>query len=581
MSTFIYKNILENMDEGVLSVDLKGTITTFNPAAEKILSLKAEDVLGKKFAEIFIMLENVDEFNETIVDTILKSEKFSNKQVNITVNNIQKILNVTTSFLFDDSGKKIGVIVVFSDITEIEELKLTEKKLNEKLKEEHKKLQKSYLELEEKTESLKRMSKKLSIFRLFAMFFVFGLFSVLIYFVVDKSKLEKSFVVKNNKTAEKVEMYAVAQKRNIVNTIGFFGTISPLNTVNVVAPYSGQIEKLFINYGSYVTKGKMLCKIDPSEIMEKLREAEINYIKQKNHYEKLKNWKNSTEVAAAKRQLMMAKKDYIDAKNQLIISKSLYKKGIIPKAEVNTAIKNLESYKNTYESAKDNLQNVLNTASKDNLKIAKIQLDLIKTTLQNLIKEKEKGSITSPVNGVLLPVTGSDGKIINLDVGTHVNKGDSLFSIGNLTGFSIKINIDEADIAKIKIGMKVNVTLDAIPINKVLKGKISSLSLIPSNSSDKTGVPTYEAQIELKNIPPEIKKEILLGMSAKTEIIIYQNNSAVTVPIDCVGEDSRGFYVIKLKGKTTQKIRVEIGTSGDTWVEILDGVKVGDKLKRL
>ena len=125
----IYRKILEYMEEGVLTISLDGTITTFNPAAETILSLKVDNVLGKKFAEAFIPIEHADEFSQMILDSIVSSKKINNKIISITVNNIKKIIDVTTSFLFDDNGNKIGIIVVFSDVTEVESLRISEKKL--------------------------------------------------------------------------------------------------------------------------------------------------------------------------------------------------------------------------------------------------------------------------------------------------------------------------------------------------------------------------------------------------------------------------------------------------------------------
>ncbi len=578
----IYRKILEYMEEGVLTISLDGTVTTFNPAAETILSLKVDNVLGKKFAEAFIPIEHADEFSQMILDSIVSSKKINNKIISITVNNIKKIIDVTTSFLFDDNGNKIGIIVVFSDVTEIESLRITEKKLLKELEEEHKKLQKSYLELEEKTETLKQLSGKFNKLKFIGVILIFSIFFGLMY-MMEKDYLvtEKYFnftrKVENSKIKEN---YAVAKVQPIVKTIGFLGTISPITNINIVSPYSGQIEKLYFNFGHSVHKGEILCKIDPSEIMVKLREAEINFIKQRNQYEKLKNWMKSPNVSAAKRQLYIAEKSFENSKNELSITKELYKKGIVSKEELNTAVKNLEISKNSYESAKENLQNVINVASSDNLKIAKIQLEIMRNNLENLRKNLREGVIISPINGVILPVNNSDGKKQLLTIGTHVSEGESLFSIGDLAGFSIRINISESDISKLKVGMNVNVVLDAFK-NYNLRGKVSSLSLVPSNQDDKTSIPTYSAVIVIRHIPKGLHNKILIGMSAKADIIIYKNESAVIVPVACVGEENGRFYVIKKAGKRVVKTFVTIGNVGEEGVEIKKGVKVGDRVKIL
>ncbi len=577
----IYRNILENMDEGVLSIDLNGNIITFNPASEKILGLKADYVLGKKFAEAFIPLKNADEFNQVIIDTIITSKKIYNKSVKIIVGNEEKVLNVTTSFLFNNNNEKIGVIVVFSDITEIEKLKISEQKLHKQLEEEHKKLQKSYLELEEKTESLRQMTQKLNKLKFVGVLLIFGFFSFIVYKVIKNTiPSEKYFSSKTEITSTKSVSYAKTTLRTIIKTIGFVGSISPLTTINIVAPFEGEIKKIYVSYGESVKKGEVLCSIDPSDLIVKIRKAEIQYIKQKNEYKKLLNWKNSPQVSAARRQLDAALKDYQDAKNNLAIAQVLYKKGIIPRTELEAAIRNVEMTRNSYESAKDNLRNVLNVANKDNLKIAKIQLDILKNNLDSLKNSLKKQNIISPINGILLPAISSDGKKVVLNKGKNVSKGDMLFSIGDLTGFSIKIGVSESDITKLKIGMDVKVYIDAIG-NKILHGKISSIALVPSNSQDKSSVPLYSVVIKINKIPTEIRGKILLGMSARADIILYKNTSAITVPVDCVGEDNQGFYVLKLVNNKVVKTRVSIGYVGDSWVEIKEGLKLGDKVERL
>ena len=133
----IYKNILENMSDGVMTVDLRSSIITFNPAAEAILEIKKEDILSKNFGELFLVYPENDDFNQTIFDAIYESSISHRRVVNYRTGEKIKILSVTTSFLktWTDRGEeKIGVITVFSDITERKKM---EAALKEKERIEH------------------------------------------------------------------------------------------------------------------------------------------------------------------------------------------------------------------------------------------------------------------------------------------------------------------------------------------------------------------------------------------------------------------------------------------------------------
>lgn len=142
-TTFVYRNIIENMNEGVLTLNLKGVITSFNPAAERILDLKKDDVEGKNYIEIFYGLAENDDFNQTVLDALYESSVTHNRVVSFyTEAKARKTLFITTSFLKSlDGGMagRIGVIAVFNDITELLELRDAVrtmeriKKLNEQL----------------------------------------------------------------------------------------------------------------------------------------------------------------------------------------------------------------------------------------------------------------------------------------------------------------------------------------------------------------------------------------------------------------------------------------------------------------
>ena len=93
----IFKSILENMHDGVISIDLNGVITTFNPAAEAILEIARERTLNQKFAQLFLDFPENDDFNQTVLDAIYESSVSHNRVVAFQTGNRLKTLALTTS----------------------------------------------------------------------------------------------------------------------------------------------------------------------------------------------------------------------------------------------------------------------------------------------------------------------------------------------------------------------------------------------------------------------------------------------------------------------------------------------------
>ena len=127
-TTVVHQMILENMSGGVLSIDLKGRVTTFNPAAEKLLGLECKEVVGKTFAEIFLEITGSDDFVQVVLDAIYDDTVTHHQRIDFPSGEGMRRLDMTTSFLFagdsaSPQARRVGVVAVFDDVTEIEALR--------------------------------------------------------------------------------------------------------------------------------------------------------------------------------------------------------------------------------------------------------------------------------------------------------------------------------------------------------------------------------------------------------------------------------------------------------------------------
>ena len=116
------------MRGGVLSIDLKGRITTFNASAERILGLQSSEVIDRGFAEVFLEIVGSDDFMQVVLDAIYDNSVTHRKRVEFPSSTGPIRLDMTTSFLFRNSGdhdkqRRVGVVAVFDDVTELENLR--------------------------------------------------------------------------------------------------------------------------------------------------------------------------------------------------------------------------------------------------------------------------------------------------------------------------------------------------------------------------------------------------------------------------------------------------------------------------
>jgi multidrug efflux pump subunit AcrA (membrane-fusion protein) len=174
-----------------------------------------------------------------------------------------------------------------------------------------------------------------------------------------------------------------------------------------------------------------------------------------------------------------------------------------------------------------------------------------------------------------------EGKTI--ERGASFQQGEVLLAVGDLSGFSVSCKVDEVDVTRVSIGQKVRVTGDAFP-GEQLTGAIQSIS----PQAEEVGeagrtAPSFGVRVVIDTVPPNVKKRIMVGMTANLEIIVYEKANALMVPLSAVKSEQGKRYVNRKKGSgpaaAAEKVEVTTGYTTQDTVEIVQGVKPGDLIE--
>jgi len=281
----IHKSTLENMSDGVLTLDLTGNLIACNDAAAHILGIAdaGDDLIGKTIDEIFESFDSEvnEDFFQLILDAIGASDITQNRVVKF-YNHGQIIkLSMTTSFLqTDKSGhaERNGVIAVFRDITEIERLRDAEAELSEELKAQHEQLQKAFISIEENNQALEANLKKIQMLRVFATAFVVILFLVIGLYSWNK-RPSFSGVSSDAVQRERRDLITITATPKQLSTIGSIkAEMLPVEEIQIKSSVSGVVETVFFVFGQPVVEGYKLLAIDSSQIRSEIKKANNDYI---------------------------------------------------------------------------------------------------------------------------------------------------------------------------------------------------------------------------------------------------------------------------------------------------------------
>jgi len=581
-----YKNIIENMQEGVMTLDLQGKVTMFNDTAALILGMPQEDVLDQSFGMIFMMeMEDNDEFNQVILDAVYESAMGKKQIVEFKrPDNTLVHLSLSTSYIKSgqaparDQGQeqdRSGVIVVFNDITKIVKFQKSERQLNQQL-------QKAVLESEETNKTLSSALKKVKVIQIsiVVMILLAGVGGGGYLWHMDTlsdSFLSTDSQIPQTMGIEGMQPYTVSSQP-VSNSVSLSGYVAPLEEINIVAPFDGKIKEKFFVYDQKTQKEDLLLKMDTSKLKISLREHKSSYIKARQRYNEVANWDKSTEVSRAKRSFIKAKSSLTNTKRKLEETKLLFEKGIIPASELKTSEIEYFNQSLDFTAVQEELDGVLKKGDKENLDIAQFEMENATVNLKEIEEKLGHAVVFSPVSGIVIqPTLGGDSKNKSIEAGTSVSQGEILFTIGNLEGISIKAKVDEIDIGQIQFGQEVIVQGDAFA-NIPLTGKVSHIS---SNAVGSQGqAPAFDVTVTIASLTQVQKQKIKLGMSTNLEIMVYQNSSALLIPLTAVEIQGDKKWVKTLDPATGELAAVEVETGMTTMdsVEILEGLKENDTI---
>jgi two-component system sensor histidine kinase PilS (NtrC family) len=116
-----HENIVQSMSSGLVTADLEGRVTSFNPAAYTILGLSPDEVLGRPCWALFAW-EGGSEFYARVAK---RNVPYRFEREIVRRDGRSVLLGMTLSWLKDSNGEPMGMVGIFQDLTEIKALEET------------------------------------------------------------------------------------------------------------------------------------------------------------------------------------------------------------------------------------------------------------------------------------------------------------------------------------------------------------------------------------------------------------------------------------------------------------------------
>ena len=217
------------------------------------------------------------------------------------------------------------------------------------------------------------------------------------------------------------------------------------------------------------------------------------------------------------------------------------------------------------DEASKNLDILKAEPRQEDVNYAKAEVEQTKAKVSLLEKKIIDSNIFAPVVGQIVEINKEIGEIIS-----SASEGPIFVEIADLP-FEIEMDISEVDAAKVSVGNKAEIELDALP-NMKFYGEV--IELDPSGK-EISGVVYYKTRVSLNSSEERIKPE----MTANVTIFTASKEQVLVIPLNALifKEDKKVVRIVE--GKEIKEVAVTTGLmNSEGEVEITSGLKENDKL---
>ncbi len=308
--------------------------------------------------------------------------------------------------------------------------------------------------------------------------------------------------------------------QTIEETISSSGTMVSSRTVLVTMDPGGRVNSIHFKEQDRVRKGQLLARLDDSDLRGQLTQNRAN--------------------------LTLAQGNRSNADVNLSRLRRLYEKGFAARQDVESAERQVELYKTQIED---------------------------RTAAISMLEAKQvRTMIVSPINGVVTRKLAEEGGIVaERDARAPGQAGQStaIAELAELGSLEFQADVDQADIAKIRVGQTATVEIDAFPGRTFVA---TPREVAAASTPDVANRVRYAVKLAMRS-----GKEVLqIGMTGSARFVIAKKAQTLTVPVSVTLQQGNDESVFVVENGKASLRKIKTGLRSEDAVEVVSGVVPGD-----
>lgn len=301
---------------------------------------------------------------------------------------------------------------------------------------------------------------------------------------------------------------AVAEKVTKENNLSLTGNVEAYQQAIISGKVAGRVEQILVENGAAVRVGQALVKLESQDY--------------------------ANALAMSQAVLKKAQTSLATTQNNFQRFQELHKQGAISQKDF------------------EDIEMALRMSEADDASAI--------AAVSNAEEALRNATVSSPISGIVANK--------NVKTGQVLSPGVPLMTVEDISSVYLVVNIEQKDIAKVKKGLKAEVTIDGFG-GQSFEGVVEIVNPVAS-----PGARVFETKIKVQNTDLLLKP----GMFAKVQVKTGDSQEVLAVQQSALSSKQGMFFIFVPEGDKVKRQQVEVGQLIGEMIEIKSGINEGQQV---
>lgn len=338
--------------------------------------------------------------------------------------------------------------------------------------------------------------------------------------------------------------------------IPVIGVVQPITTIYLDLQEGGRVEEIYVEDGTVLEKGEPILRLSNTDLELNLVNQETSVYNLLTQMQIAQNNARQNTISN-QNQLVDVESQLIEAERNYVMNKKLFESGVLSRDEFHATENNYHYLQEKYKLVLANMRQD-SIASAQQMEQAAQSYEGANNSLDLMRRKFADLTVRAPVDGRLTA--------LDAEIGQSKNKGERIGQIDVLSGFKVRVDVDEHYITRIYPGLEGQYKL----------GDSTYILTIKKVYTQVAGGRFAVDMVFTGKAPESIRR----GQTLQIRIALSDETEALLIPRGGFYQQTGGNWIFKLAkdGNKAYRTDIRIGRQNPDYYEVLEGLEPGDRV---